>query len=130
MELEQEREEKELCRRKEELQQQEDKLRLRQHELELGNERNKSEADEEQRLMEIEQTKGNSRASGSQVDDLESVGSRCNLERTAGWASSVAQHSSPSRPLSPNVVVNSPKNVTQDRGDRRFSAYPKTTPLC
>ncbi|XP_075260006.1 uncharacterized protein LOC142351745 [Convolutriloba macropyga] len=42
---------------------------------------------------------------------------------------SVAQHSSPSRPLSPNVVINPPENVTQDRDDKRFSTYPKTTPL-
>ena len=79
--------------------------------------------------MEIEQIRGNSRASGSQVYDLESVGSRRNLERTAGRANSVAQHSSPSRPLAPNVVIDPPKNVTHDRGDKRFSAYPKSTPL-
>ena len=79
--------------------------------------------------MENKLTKGSSRASGSQVDDLESVGSRRNLERTAGFANSVAQHSSPSRPLSPNAVINPPKNVTQDRGNKCFSAYPKTTPL-
>ena len=79
--------------------------------------------------MEIELTKGSSRVSGSQVDDLESVGSRRNLERTAGWANWVAQHSVPSRPLSPNVVIEPPENVTQDRGDKRFSSYPNTTPL-
>ena len=137
LELEQEREELELRQRKEQqerelrltLQQQEDQLRLRQHERELENERKKGDADKEQRRMEIELTKRSSGASGSQVDDLESVGSKRNLERTAGWANSVAQHSGPSQPLSPNVVINSPKNCTQDRGDKRFSAYPKTTPL-
>ena len=79
--------------------------------------------------MEIEPTKGNSRASGSPVDDLENVGTRRNLERSAGWANSVAQYSGPSRPLSPNVLINAPKNVTQDRKIKRFSAYSKTTPL-
>ena len=79
--------------------------------------------------MEIELTKGNSRASGSQVDYLGSVGSRRNLERTADWANSVAQKSSPSRPLSPHTVIDPPKIVTQDRGDKRLSSYPKTTPL-
>ena len=42
---------------------------------------------------------------------------------------SVAQQSVPRRPLSPNVVIDPPTNVTQDRVDKRFSAYPKTTPL-
>ena len=34
-----------------------------------------------------------------------------------------------SRPLSANVVIDPPKNVTQERGNKRFSAYPKTTSL-
>ena len=51
--------------------------------------------------MEIELTKGSSRASGSQVDDLE-------------WANSVAHHSGPSRPISPNFVIDPPKSVKQD----------------
>ena len=79
--------------------------------------------------MEIELTKGKSRASASQVDNLEIVASRRNLERTAVWAKSVAQYSSPSRPLSRKVVINPPKNITQDRGDKLFSAYWKTTLL-
>ena len=79
--------------------------------------------------MEIELTKGNSRASGSHVDELESFASRRNSERTAGWANSVAQHSGPSQPLSPNVVIDPHKNVTLDGGKKCFSAYPKTTPL-
>ena len=41
----------------------------------------------------------------------------------------MAQQSVPRRPLSPNVVINPPTNVTQDRVDKRFSTYPKTTPL-
>ena len=77
------------------MQQQEDELRVRQHERDLENERKKTESDEEQRRIEIESTKGSSRASGSQADDLKSVGSRCNLEQTAGWANSVAQQSGP-----------------------------------
>ena len=79
--------------------------------------------------MEIEMKKGSSRESGSQADDLESVGSRRNLERTASRTNSVAQQSGPSLPLSPNVVIDPPKNFTPDRGDKHFSAYPKTTPL-
>ena len=79
--------------------------------------------------METELTEGSSRASGSQVDDSESVGSRGNLERTAGWPNSVAQHSCPSWPLSPNVQIDPPKSVTQDRSAKRISAYLKITPL-
>ena len=41
----------------------------------------------------------------------------------------MAQQSVPQRPLSPNVVIDHPTNVTQDRVDKRFSTYPKTTPL-
>ena len=102
MELEQKREEIELRRRKEQQerelclnwQQEEDELRLRQHERELENERKKAEVNEEKRRMEIEWTKESSRA--SQADDLESVWSRRNLERTAGWANSLAQQADPS----------------------------------
>ena len=63
------------------------------------------------------------------VDEIESVGSKRNHERTAGWAESLAQQSVPRRPLSPNVVIDPPTNVTQDRIDKRFSTYPKTNPL-
>ena len=156
MELEQEREETELCRQQEELrlqqlqqqreqelqqqqreqelrlkiQQQEDELRLWQRALE--NERKKAEEDEnqkKQRRLKLELTKGSSRASGSVADDIESVGSKRNHGRTAGWAESVAQQSAPRRPLSPNVVIDPPTKVTQGRNDKRFSTYPKTTPL-
>ena len=64
-----------------------------------------------QRRMEIELTNKSLRAFGSQADELESIGSRHNLERTEGWTKSVAQQPGPSRPLSPNVVINPPKNV-------------------
>ena len=111
------------------MQQQEDNLRLRQHERALENERKRAEADEEQRRLKLELTKERSRASGSVADETESVGSRRNEERTAGWAKSVAQHSVPRRPLSPNVVIDPPTNVTQDRVDKRFSIHPKTTLL-
>ena len=63
------------------------------------------------------------------ADEIESVGSKQNHERTAGWAESEAQQSVLRRPLSPNVVIDPPKNVTQERVDKRFSTYPKTTPL-
>ena len=153
MELEQEREEIELRRQQEELrlrqqqreqelrqqqqeqelrikiQQQEVELRLRQHERALENEIEKAEEYEEQRRLKIELTKGSSRASGSVADEIESVGSKRNHERTAGWAESVAQKSVPRRPLSPNVVIDPPTEVTQDRVDKRLSTYPKTTPL-
>ena len=79
--------------------------------------------------MEIDLTKEISRASGSHANNLESVGSRHNIERTAGWANSVAQQSGPSLPLSPNIEIEPLKNVTLDKSDKRFSAYPKTTPL-
>ena len=142
LELEQEREERKLCRQQEELrlqqqeqevrlkmQQQEDELRLRQYERALENERKKAEEEEEERSMKLEPTKGSSRASGSVADEIESVGSKRNHERTAGWAGSVAQQSVPRRPLSPNVVIDPPTNVIKDRADKRFSTYPKTTPL-
>ena len=111
------------------MQRQEEELRFRQHERALENERKKAEEDEEQRRLKLELTKGSSRASGSVADEIESVGSRCNQERTAGWAESVAQQSVPRRPLSPNVVINPPTTVTQDIVDKRFSNHPKTTPL-
>ena len=79
--------------------------------------------------MKLELTKGSSRASGPVADEIESVGSKRNHERTAGWAESVAQQSVPRRPLSPNVVIDPPTNVIKDRADKRFSTYPKTTPL-
>ena len=41
----------------------------------------------------------------------------------------MAQQSVPRRPLSPNVVIDPPPNVTEDRDDKRFSNYPKTNPL-
>ena len=63
------------------------------------------------------------------ADEIESVGSKLNHKRTAGWAQSVAQQSVPRRPLSPNVVIDPPTKVTQERVDKRFSTYPKTTPL-
>ena len=133
LELEQEREEIELRRQQQELrlkqQQQEDELSLRQQEQALENERRKAEEEEEERRMKLELTKGSSRASGSVADEIESVGSKRNHERTAGWAESVAQQSVPRRPLSPNVVIDPPTNVIKDRADKRFSTYPKTTPL-
>ena len=110
------------------MQQQEDEPCLRQHERTLENERKKAEEEEERRLK-LELTKGSSRASGSVADEIESVGSKRNHERTAGWVESVAHQSVHRRPLSPNVVIDHPANVTKDRADKRFSTYPKTTPL-
>ena len=148
--LEQEREEIELRRqqeelrlqqlqhqREQELQQeqelrlkiQQDELRLRQHERALENERKKGEEDEEQGLLKLELTKGSSRASGSGADEIESVGSRRNQGRTAGWVESVAQQSVRRSSIPQNVVIDPLTNVTRDRVDKRFSTYPKTTPL-
>ena len=142
--LEQEREEIELRRQQEELRlqqqqqeqelrlkmkQQEDELRLRQHERALENERKKAEEEEEERRMKLELTKGSSRASESVADEIGSVGSKRNHERTAGWAESVTQQSVHRRPLSLNVVIDPRTNVTQERVDKGFSIYPKTTPL-
>ena len=89
----------------------------------------KAEAEEQQRHLQIELTKRSSRASGSVIDDTESVRSRTNTRITPSSLKTVAEHSGPSRPLSPNCVVDPPKNGTQDIGDKRFSAYPKTNPL-
>ena len=111
------------------MQQQGDELRLRQHERALANERRKAAAEEEQRCLKFELTKRSPRASGSVTDELEIVVSRRNQERTAGWAESFAQQSVPRRPLSPKVAIEPPMKVTQDRVDKHFSTYPKTTPL-
>ena len=111
------------------MQQQEDELRLRQHERALENERKKAKEEEEERRMKLELTKGSSRASGSVAEEIESVGLKRNHERTAEWAESVVQQSVHRRPLTPNVVIDPPANVTKDRADKRFSTYPKTTPL-
>ena len=150
LELDQEREEIELRCQQEELRQQQreqelrqqqqqeqelrlkiqrDELRLRQHKRALENEIQKAEEDEEQRRLKLELTKGSSRASGSVADEIECVGSKRNHKRTAGWAESVAQQSVLRRPLSPNVIIDPPTKVTQDRVDKGFSTYPKTTPL-
>ena len=125
-ELQQQQQEQELRLR---MQQQEDELRFRQHERAPENERKKAEEEEEQRRMKLELTKGSSRASGSVADEIESVGSKRNQERTARWAEAGAEQSVPQRPISPNVVIDPPTNVTKDRADKRFSTYPKTTPL-
>ena len=124
-ELQQQQQEQELRLK---MQQQEDELRLRQHDRALENEGKKAE-EEEERRMKLELTKGSSRASGSVTDEIESVGSKRNHERPAGWAESVAQQSVHRRPLSPNVVIDPPTNGTQERVDKRFSTYPKTTSL-
>ena len=110
------------------MQQQEDELRLRQHDRALENERKKSEEEEEERRMNHELTKGSSRASGSEAGDLKSVGSRQKPAISQDWLKSVAERSAPSRTLSPKVVIDPPKNVTKDRAHKRFSTYPKTTP--
>ena len=93
-ELQQQTQEQELRLK---MQQQKDELRLRQHERALENERKKAEEEEEEeeeeRSMKLELNKGSSRASGSVADEIESVGSKRNREKTAGWVESVAQQS-------------------------------------
>ena len=86
----------------------------------------KKESWSRRRAKEV--TKGSSRASWSQADDLKNVESRRKLERTAGWAGSVAEKAVSNRPLS-KVVIEPLRNVTQDRDENRFSYYPKTKPL-
>ena len=93
------------------------------------NDRKKAEEEEEERRMKLELTKGSSRASGSVADEIGSVGSKRNHERTLGWAESVAPQFVHRRPLSPNVVIDPAAIVTKDRADKRFSICPKTTPL-
>ena len=81
------------------MQQQEDELRVRHHERGLENERKKAEKEEEESRMKLELTKESSRASGAVAVEIESVGSKRNHERIAGWAESVAQQSVPSLSL-------------------------------
>ena len=64
-----------------------------------------------------------------QMRSKKGIGSTRNHEKTAGWAEAVAQQSVPRRPLSPNVVLDPPTNITQNRIDKRFGTCPKTTPL-
>ena len=111
------------------LRKQEQELRLRQRERELDSERKKAEAEEQQRHAQIELIKRSCRASGSVVDDTENLRSRTKTRITPSWLKTVAEDSGPNRPLSPDCVVDPPKIGTQDTGDKRFSAYPKTTPL-
>ena len=149
LELEQEREEIELRPQQEELrlqqlqqqweqeiqqqqqelrlkmQQQEDELRLRQHERALEIDMKKADAKKNKDVWNLSWPG----ASGSVADGIESVTSRRNEEKTAGWTESVALQSVPRRPVSPNVVIDPPTNVTQDRVEKRFSTYPNTTPL-
>ena len=63
------------------------------------------------------------------AEDIANIGSRRNHKKTARWVQSVAQRSVPRQPLSPNVVIDPPANVTQDRVDKSISTYLKTTPL-
>ena len=51
------------------------------------------------------------------------------LGRTAGWANSVVQQSGLSRSQNSIMLIKPPNSVTQDKIDKRFSAYPKTTQL-
>ena len=80
--------------------------------------------------MEIDLKKGGSRASGSQADDLESVGSRPKLEITVGLANLVAHYSGPSRPLSPNVVIDPPKSVELKKVSASAQNYPTVPTEC
>ena len=57
------------------------------------------------------------------------VGSRRNHEKTTGWAKSVVQQYVSRRPLSPNVVIHPPTNVTQNKV-KNFSAPTQKLPRC
>ena len=103
------------------MQQQEDKLHLRQHERAVKNERKKAEADEEQSRLKLELTNGSSKASGSVAEDIANIGSRRNHKKTARWVQSVAHRSVPRPPLSPNVVTDPTANVTQNRVDKSIT---------
>ena len=111
------------------MQLQEDELRLRHHERAREDKRKKADANEEQRRLKLELIKGRLRASGSVADKIETVGSKLNQERTAGWAESMAKQYVSRGPLSSNVVIKPPTNVTPVRVGKHFSTYPKTTPL-
>ena len=41
----------------------------------------------------------------------------------------MAQQTVPRRPQSPNVFIDPPTNISQDRVDKRFTTYAKITPL-
>ena len=101
----------------------------------------KTQADEEQKRMEIELTKGSLRASGSQVDDLESVWSRRKLERTGGWTNSSANferlpenyHVIPTRcrtfatQLQDSSILKKPEIPKSIRATEPLTFLPKTT---
>ena len=85
LQIENERDAMKLQEQELRLRQQEQELRLLQRERELDNERKKAEAEEQLRHLQIKLTKGSLRASGSVVDDLESVRSRTKTRITPRW---------------------------------------------
>ena len=111
------------------MQQQEVELRFRQHERDFEIERKKAREDEEQRRLKLELTKGSSRISGSVADEIESVGSRRNQERTAGWAESVAQQSVPRR-LYLQMMLSTLQRMSPRTELTNVSALTRKLPRC
>ena len=89
----------------------------------------KAQEDEEQRRLKLELTKGSSRASVSVADEIESVRSRQNQERTAGWAESVAQQSVPRRPLS-QILLSTLQRMSHRTELTNVSAPTRKLPRC
>ena len=48
-------------------------------------------------------------------------------KKIGGWTDSVVQRSGPNWSLSPNVLMDPPRNVTQDKNEKKFSTYLKTS---
>ena len=95
--------------------------------------KNKGELDKQQSHVNLELSEGSSRASGSVADEIQSVGSGRNQERTGGWAESVAQQSGIRRPKypirSPLCIIDPPTNFTKARDGNVFSTSQKIIPL-
>ena len=108
------------------MQLQEDELLLRHNERALENERKKAEADEEQRRLKFELTKGSSRAYGSVADESESVGQDAIMKKQPGGQNQGLNSLSLDGHYLQTLL--SP-NFTQDRVDKRFTTYTKISQL-
>ena len=104
-------------------------LEMRMQERELEIERKKAEADEERRQLEIEQRRGNSRASGSIANDVESHGSSKKQGYTKDWIQELPDPNYTPPALSPKIAVDLPKKtfpqVEKDKRLQTFFRFPE-----